>query len=182
MAQGILIGQGGSPKLDGTATASNVLNGKTFYNTDSKTKLTGTMTNRGAVSASIAPGGKYTIPAGYHNGSGTVTATTTTVTTFYAKVSRGENRGTTKYSNEVTLNGEKQLTYVAHFGYGGGGIQGYNGSSWTTLKSGQHASTGTVSVSGYTKVRCYVTLGVDDGPYNHWGNWCVCTLNGTSIV
>ena len=32
------------------------------------------MTNRGAVSKSLNPGSSYTIPAGYHNGSGKVTA------------------------------------------------------------------------------------------------------------
>lgn len=32
------------------------------------------MPNRGAISESIYPGGSYTIPAGYHNGNGSVTA------------------------------------------------------------------------------------------------------------
>lgn len=32
------------------------------------------MPNRGAISESIYPGGSYTIPAGYHNGNGKVTA------------------------------------------------------------------------------------------------------------
>lgn len=34
------------------------------------------MANQGAVSSSLNPGGSYTIPAGYHNGSGKVTANT----------------------------------------------------------------------------------------------------------
>ena len=57
----------------GNAVEADVLAGKTFSNS-SGTGKTGTMTNRGAVSETIAGGQTYTIPAGYHNGSGTVTA------------------------------------------------------------------------------------------------------------
>ncbi len=55
-----------------TATAGDILSGKTAYVNGSK--ITGSMSNKGAVNATIAPGGTYTIPAGYHNGSGKVTA------------------------------------------------------------------------------------------------------------
>ena len=65
------------PTLSGTASAANVLSGATFYS-NSYTKQTGTMTNNGAVTATISSqGGTYTIPAGYHNGSGKVTASIT---------------------------------------------------------------------------------------------------------
>lgn len=63
----------GTPTLTGDAAAGNVLSGKTFYNT-STTKQTGSMTNNGAVSQALDCGDSYTVPAGYHNGSGTVTA------------------------------------------------------------------------------------------------------------
>ncbi len=59
----------------GTAVASDVLSGKTFSNS-SNVNIAGTMENRGAVSQSLNAGGSYTIPAGYHNGSGKVTANT----------------------------------------------------------------------------------------------------------
>lgn len=55
----------------GTAVASNVLSGYTFTNSSS-VGLSGTMANNGAVSVSISEGNSYTIPVGYHNGSGTV--------------------------------------------------------------------------------------------------------------
>ena len=64
---------GGNAKLIGDALVENVLSGKTFYNNDSKNLLIGTMANNGAVQASIGLNQSYTIPAGYHNGSGTVT-------------------------------------------------------------------------------------------------------------
>ena len=64
----------GTLELSGNAGAGEVLTGKTFYTTNPKSKQTGTMPNRGAVSQALNAGGSYTIPAGYHNGSGKVTA------------------------------------------------------------------------------------------------------------
>ena len=60
----------------GNATAANVLVDKTFTNA-STVGATGTMPNHGAVIGTITTsGGSYTIPAGYHNGSGKVTGPT----------------------------------------------------------------------------------------------------------
>ena len=65
----------GTLELTGTSLVGNVLSGKTFYSTSPKSKLTGTMPNRGAVSKTITTqGGSYTIPEGYHSGSGKVKA------------------------------------------------------------------------------------------------------------
>ena len=56
---------------DATATAAEILSGKTAYKNGEK--LTGTMPNNGAVSGSIsAVAGEYTVPQGYHDGSGKV--------------------------------------------------------------------------------------------------------------
>lgn len=62
------------PKGSGNAGVGDVLNGKTFSNSDGE--QVGAMPNRNAVSQTIAPGGSYTIPAGYHNGRGKVSAST----------------------------------------------------------------------------------------------------------
>ena len=64
----------GALELTGTATISQVLSSITFYNTNAKSKLTGNMINNGAISQSLNAGESYTIPTGYHNGSGKVTA------------------------------------------------------------------------------------------------------------
>lgn len=56
---------------DATATAAEILSTKTAYNKGKK--VTGTMPNNGAVTGSIsAKTDQYTIPQGYHDGSGKV--------------------------------------------------------------------------------------------------------------
>lgn len=68
---------------DATATSSDILTGKTAYigGETQGNPTAGTMTNNGAVSATIdvrSGHTSYTVPAGYHNGSGTVSLQTET--------------------------------------------------------------------------------------------------------
>lgn len=57
---------------DSEVTAADVLADVDFYGADGE-KHAGSMTNRGAVTGTIAThNGVYTIPKGYHNGNGTV--------------------------------------------------------------------------------------------------------------
>ena len=56
---------------DATASDAEILKGKTAY--VKSTKKTGTMPNNGAVSGKISTkAGQYTVPQGYHDGSGKV--------------------------------------------------------------------------------------------------------------
>lgn len=56
---------------DATASGAEILSGKTAYN--KANKITGTMPNNGAVSGKITTkAGQYTVPQGYHDGSGKV--------------------------------------------------------------------------------------------------------------
>lgn len=76
----VIVDKDGNPltgtlKLTGNAGPGDVLAGKGFYNTDPKSKRTGTMVDRKNWSSSdLAAGASVTIPAGKHDGSGNVTA------------------------------------------------------------------------------------------------------------
>lgn len=65
-----------SDTTDANALASEILATKTAY--VNKNKITGEMTNNGAVSGTISTkAGTYTVPAGFHNGLGSVAISST---------------------------------------------------------------------------------------------------------
>lgn len=65
-----------STTTDATASASEILATKTAY--VNKNKITGQMVNNGSVTGTISTkAGQYTIPIGYHDGSGKVSISTT---------------------------------------------------------------------------------------------------------
>lgn len=79
LASGV-IAEGTSTKdsdtTDANAQVAEVLSGKTFYARGSK--MTGTMVNNGAVSGIISTKAQqYTVPIGYHDGSGKVQISST---------------------------------------------------------------------------------------------------------
>lgn len=76
MADTMISAGGGLSKMKlalANAAESDVLSGKRFY-AGSKVIKKGRMPNRGSWGTSLSPGGVATVPSGYHNGSGQVTA------------------------------------------------------------------------------------------------------------
>lgn len=72
-----------SDTTDADATASEILYGNTAY--VNKTKITGSMPNRGAVTGTISDvSTPYAIQNGYHDGSGTVSIDSTSATNLVA--------------------------------------------------------------------------------------------------
>lgn len=62
----------GTLELTGNSTPEHTLSDRTFYSTNPLNKLTGTMPNHGGINFNLNCGNRYTIPAGYHNGTGTI--------------------------------------------------------------------------------------------------------------
>ena len=91
---------------DATAVAAEILNSKTAYARGNK--VTGTMVNNGAVAGTItAVAGEYTVPIGYHDGSGKVKIDTTEQSKIIsANIKQGVSilgiTGTLKPSSSVT--------------------------------------------------------------------------------
>jgi hypothetical protein len=90
-------------QTSGTATASQILTGKTAWVNGNK--VTGTMVNQGAKSTTLNAGGSYTIPAGYHNGSGKVTAASLASQTQATATANDIVSGKTAWVNGVKITG-----------------------------------------------------------------------------
>ena len=132
---------GVSATKKGTAVAENVLTGKTFTNS-SGVAIEGTMPNNGAVAPSaLGAGGSYTIPKGYHNGSGKVTVQSLAILTASGDATEAEIlSGKKAYVDGSLLTGEmaNQGAKTAELSAGGSYNipAGYhNGSGKITAKS-----------------------------------------------
>ena len=128
---------------DATATSADILSGKTAY--VSSGKVSGSMTNRGAVSQTLSAGSSYTIPVGYHNGSGKVTASSLSSQTSATAAASDILSGKTAWVNGSKITGSmtsrtSSNTYL-------------NAGESYTIPSGYHSGTGKVtanSLSGQT--------------------------------
>lgn len=88
----------------GDAAASEVLSGKTFTST-AGLKVSGAMPDQGAKTAALNAGGSYTIPAGYHNGSGKVTANSLASQTPATAAAADLRSGKTAWVNGAKITG-----------------------------------------------------------------------------
>lgn len=77
-----------NPITPANATASQILSGQTAW--VNGTKITGSMVNQGKITKTLNPGETYTIPAGYHDGSGVIT------------INPNQNSGTYTYAANST--------------------------------------------------------------------------------
>lgn len=91
---------------DANAVAAEILLSKTAYVNGNK--VTGTMPNNGAVSGSITTkAGKYTVPQGYHDGSGSVQISSTEQAKIIAENIRA---GITILGVEGSMSGTEDVT------------------------------------------------------------------------
>lgn len=164
-------GQGAS----GDAVAADVLLNKTFSN-DDDTDVVGTMPNNGKVTPSgLNCGGSYTIPAGYHNGQGVVTANSLASQTGVdsGKTAVGAAQMLTGYQGWA--NGSKITGTMANKGAWtpsninpGGSVTipaGYhNGSGKVTANANQNSGTKTITSSDAN----WLTGNVDMGANNSY--------------
>ncbi len=156
------------PDLSNAADASNILNGYQAY-TNSGMLLTGTMPNIGAVSETIAAGDTYIIPAGYHNGTGTITAADGggSIVVVYAN---GGGNTSSVYNSAVLDVGEVGNPCYYQFGGGGGNsktfsIQGSQTgtSGWKTIESTYNNANRMAGITGSDSEYRYYRLHINSG-------------------
>lgn len=134
-----------------TATADQVLNSYKGWNNGAL--ITGSMPNRGAVSSTLAANGTYSVPAGWHNGSGKITQSLST---------QGAKTVTPSTSNQTVVAASKWTT-GAQIVAGNSNLTANNVKSGVTL----FGVIGSYSIySGDTK-RIFYNGESLTGPINH---------------
>ena len=160
----------GIPKAAGNASTSDVLSGVTFSNKNGG-EQTGAMPNNGTISKSISPGGSYTVPKGYHSGSGTVSANMPSGNAGTGDVLSGKT-----FSNSSTNGATGTMTNRGAWSTSispGGSV---------TIPAGYHNGGGTVSAHNATASLGEVTKGVVNGRSDKNINATVGHYIATSVV
>lgn len=142
MAEGIVLqnGGGGGASDELTATAANVLAGRTYVGADTEDEAgAGTMPDNGAMQRVLRAGENIPIPEGYHNGSGTVRAAPLAEQTPGNATAGDILRGKTTWSNGGRVDGSIPIIDTTGNGDGRGnnspwfGIDGNNQTFWVEL-------------------------------------------------
>ena len=134
------MGASGVDVSEATATPDKVLTGQTFFAGDNDSIQAGRMPDNGSWSGTIALGGTLTVPAGYHNGSGKVTAKNCYVRVLEATASNSGYHGPNhSASASVNIGGLGTIVGV-YAGIGGSSIYDQN------MSGGKHNSS--ISISG----------------------------------
>ncbi|WP_180994611.1 hypothetical protein [Clostridium sp. chh4-2] len=108
-------GGGGIDPDELNALPEHVLTNKIFGGSGSDEPQTGSMPNRGAVSQALNAGGSYTIPAGYHNGSGKVTANSLSSQTSATATAGYIYNGKTAWVNGSKITGNMTVGSILNF-------------------------------------------------------------------
>lgn len=108
--------------------------------------------NRGAISTTIAPGGSYTIPQGYHNGSGVVKASDRSLAYYFNASSDHEKvydlgfvPTSCNISSAIRWHSTNSAGWCRFYIYGSN-----DNSNWTTLLDSGAVSPGANKVGSYT--------------------------------
>lgn len=132
---GVITARSLSDQTPGDATTGEILIGKIAWVNGSS--ITGTMPNIGSVSQALQAGGAYTIPAGYHDGTGVVTANTLSSQTSSTATAADIVDGKTAWVNGTKITGNiTKITSSTE-------ILPVNGSY--TIPKGYHSGNGVVT-------------------------------------
>ena len=181
------------PTLSNPAAAAQILSGYEVLDQHG-IKLTGIMEDNGAVSQALNAGGSYTIPAGYHNGSGKVTGNSLASQTSATAAAADIYEGKTAWVNGVKVTGTNKLkegTYI-------GSIKDKYNNAWNfttlayepifgTFNSNNSTFTGNfvsgttyrIKIAGYDDVIGY---GYYESTYTPYLNYCFFSNKSVSTT
>ena len=147
----------------GTATANDVIEGKTFSNA-SGADIAGAMKNHGAVNQTYSPSSSaqtYTIPEGYHNGAGTVKlnkSEITTVSSLSHFISHRHYKSQT-VTTDYNVQGYNTLSKVMNdtANTNSASIVGYKTDGTTTTLTTTIGNVSNINIAPYYKIRIQST-------------------------